>query len=166
MDWNEYRSYHKQKHGSTNVQQLSTDYTKYKSKGKSLYRKDILANIPETRKSKIKSLKKLKYGEGRGSPTRGWAASSPQKYSERHLLNAKCGNQAFLDPDNEKYPVMNAMRNTNKCEYVCQAIQSAKNRSCQYNQFDIANKAQKLGEKECGWAPKSPCRKRLAPGPQ
>lgn len=131
MDWNSYRKYHKQKFGTTSVATLSKDYKTYK----------------KTSPKKILS-RKLKVGEGRGSPTRGWGKASP-KGKNRHALKKKCGNSAFLDPTNEKFPVKNK-----KCEYVCEGLNAAKNRACQYNHQTIADKAQKLGEKHCGFSPK------------
>jgi hypothetical protein len=91
---------------------------------------------------------------------------SPQRGAERKNLKAMCGSAAFLSPEDEKYPVMAALRVNNKCEYSCQGISASKVRSCQQGAFDIAAKSQKLGEKECGWAHKtSPCKKKAAPGP-
>ena len=121
--------------------QLSLDYDKYKNKNKKL-----------------------------SSPTRGWEALYPKTSSERHLLTKMRGRSAFLDPDQEKYPVMTAMSiedplSSNNCEYNCLGLGAAKVRACQYNRFDIASKAQKLGVEHCGWQNQSPCRKRLAPGP-
>ena len=130
MNWNEYRTYHKQKYGTTSVEALSKSYKTYK----------------KTSPKKLVSPRKLKAGEGRGSPTRGW--NSP-KGKKRHNLKATCGNSAFLDPKHEKFPVKNQ-----QCQYVCEGINAAKVRACQYNHPKIADKAQKLGEKYCGLSPK------------
>lgn len=170
MDWHTYRTYHKEKFGTTTYAKLSADYTKQKPKSqrspqrspKKLNLDKVKKNLPMSRKYKHAALDRVirHKSEGRGSATRGWAAASPQKSTERHNLKQVCGNQAFL-AENEKYPVMNALRNTGgKCEYVCEAIQSAKNRSCQYDRPDVAAKANKLGVKHCGWSAEraSPCK--------
>jgi hypothetical protein len=176
MNWNEYRTDYVKKHGTTSIKELSDNYAKYKSKTsprkspkkiQSPNYEKIRATIPATRKYKIQQLEKVmkNKNEPRGSKTRSWSAQSPQR-RERHELKAKCGDKAFLDPEQEKYPVMAALRVNDKCEYNCYGIQSSINRSCQYNRLDIAEKAQKLGEKHCGFEHKSPCRnKRMAPGP-
>jgi hypothetical protein len=177
MNWNEYRKDYVKKHGSTSIQELSDNYNKYKSKKspkkspkkiQSLNYEKIRSTMPVTRKYKIQQLEKVmkNKNEPRGSTTRGWQASSPQKGTERHELKKRCPD-AFLDPEHEKYPVMAALRVNDRCEVSCVGVQSAINRACQYNKLDIAEKAQKLGEQHCGFKHKSPCRnKRMAPGPQ
>lgn len=194
MNWNEFQTHHKNTYGTSTKQKISTDYAKYKKSHKSpkkspkrspraspksraspkispkpLNLKKIQASLPASRKAQHKNLEKIMKHEheGRGSPTRGWKSLSPQRGTERKQLKAMCGSKAFLSAEDEKYPVMSALRVNNKCEYVCQAIQAGKNRACQYGALDIANKANKLGEKECGWEHKtSPCKtKKAAPGP-
>jgi hypothetical protein len=115
--------------------------------------------MPESRVYKTKQLQRISQNryEGRGSPTRGWAAMSPQRGRERHELKQKCGDAAFLDPQHEKYPIMGATRAGGGCHVSCQAVQSAYNRSCQYKHFDIAKKAQHQGEKSCQWSPRKVC---------
>ncbi len=166
MNWNEFRTDYVKRHGTTSTQELSDNYAKYKRSSPN-YEK-IRATMPATRKYKIQQLEKVmkNRNKGRGSPTRGWDSMSPQKGTERHLLKEKCGNKAFLMPEEEKFPVMPALRVSDKCEYSCQGINSAIVRACQYNYLDVAEKAQKLGEKHCGFRQKSPCRvKGKAPGP-
>lgn len=142
MNWNEFRTDYVKRYGTTSIQELSDNYAKYK-----------------------KSTRKYKQLEKR-SPTRGWAAMSPHRGTERHLLKEKCGNKAFLMPEDEKFPVMPALRVSDNCEYNCQGINSAIVRACQYNYLDVAEKAQKLGETHCAFRKKSPCRvKGKAPGP-
>lgn len=121
MNWNEYRTFHKDKHGTTSVAVLSKNYKIYKKQS------------PNVKKS----------------PTRGWSKASPKKGTERHILKETCGDSAFLDPKHEKYPVKNQ-----KCQYVCKGVASAKNRACQYGHSNIADKAQKVGEKYCNFSPK------------
>ena len=150
MNWNEFRTDYVKRHGTTSIQELSNNYGKYKKSA--------------TRKYKIQQSEKVM--KNKNSPTRGWAAMSPQRGTERHLLKEKCGNKAFLIPDEEKFPVMPALRVSDDCEYSCQGINSAIVRACQYNYLDVAEKAQKLGEQHCAFRKKSPCRvKGKAPGP-
>ena len=131
-----------------------------KKQVKSLSLTKLQNTLPETRRQQRANLTKIMAhkGEGRGSPTRGWAAASPQRGRERHALLDKCGAKAFLDAKNEKFPVMPALRYSNKCEVSCQGVQAAKNRACQYKYYDIAAKAQAVGARKCGWSPsKRPC---------
>lgn len=193
MNWNEFQTHHKNTYGTSTKQKISTDYAKYKKSHKSpkkspkrspkaspkkvrvspkkspLNLKKIQASLPASRKAQHKNLEKIMKheGEGRGSPTRYWKSLSPQRGAERHALKVRCGSSAFLSPEDEKYPVMAALRVNDKCEYVCQGLQSALNRSCQYGALDISARANTLGVKECGWTPsKSPCKgKKAAPGP-
>src|SRR5690349_6106187 len=110
MNWNEYRKYHKAKHGTTTQDKLSKDYKKYNAslgkksptksrspKSKNLPYKQILSSLPKTRVYRTHQLESvIKHkGEGRGSPTRGWGAAAPQRGSERQALKKKCGNSAF-----------------------------------------------------------------------
>lgn len=170
LTWNEYQQFYKSKYGSSSKQIVSNNYRKYQHGLKRGYERSlsprarspkalnfnkVMENLPSTRHYKQEKLNALKLND-RKSPTRGWGASSPQKGKERHELMNRCGPKAFLDPKNEGYPVMDALRNTNgKCEYRCEGIQSAYNRSKQYHQPTITAKAQHLGEQMCGWKPKS-----------
>jgi len=175
MDWNTFRSDHKKRYGSTTAKQISKDWKEYKkaslsrssskntkskkssanNRPKEIDLKKVLESLPKTRKSQISQLKTvMKHeGENRGSPTRGWGATAPQRGNERHQLKAKCGNSAFLAPDVEGFPIMKALRVTGgKCELSCQGVQAAKNRALQYHHYDVADKAQKVGAKNCGWS--------------
>lgn len=176
MDWQQYRKYYASKYGSASLQTISVAYQAYKGKSskksknsphkltgkKSLQLQTILKNLPKSRHAKAATLKDLMShkGEGRGSATRGWAASAPQKGQERHELKRVCGNAAFLNPSNEGFPIMNALRNTGgKCKITCQGVEAAHNRACQYGHCDIAKKAVKVGIKNCGWPKNTPsCR--------
>lgn len=170
MDWQDYKSYHKNKYGSSSQNVLSQDYQAYKTKQMGNYRSPArlsspsrstvdfdraLATLPPSRVYKTNELKRLSQNryESRGSPTRGWASISPQRGTERHELKQRCGDAAYLDPEHEKYPIMPALRYNNSCNVSCQGVQSAYNRSCQYKHFDIAKKAQHTGERQCHWSP-------------
>lgn len=136
---------------------MSTSYNQMRSPLRNqLYLSEVLETMPNSRYYKTNQLKQvMRYeGEGRGSPTRGWGATAPQRGSERHELLQKCGPKSFLEPTDEKFPVMKSLRTTNgRCEYSCEGISAAKNRACQYNHLNIADKAQELGERQCMWSP-------------
>src|SRR4029079_15298383 len=141
-NWNTFRNQYKQKHGTTSIKELSREYTK-------LTLTNVKKHLLSPRRAKLNKLKGLKK-TGRGKVVRGWAASAPQKGTERHLLKQKCGNKAFLLPEREAYPVMDALRNTNaKCVYRCEALNAAKNRARQYHHPAIANKADRLLNQHC-----------------
>ena len=128
MNWNEFRSYNKDKGYSP--QQMSKKYKAYK-KGKvisstkktaSLHKLigtrelpivQFLKSLPKTREYKSKQLLSVMthLSDGRGSPTRGWAATAPQRGSERHALMKTCGKSAFLLPESEGYPIMPGFKN-------------------------------------------------------
>lgn len=113
--------------------------------------RSMAGNLSPAKREKLYKLRK-NLEEGRGSPTRGWSVMSPQRGRDRHALHSKCGDVAFLDPRNEKYPVMASPKFSNKCEYKCQGIESARNRACQYKNLSVANKAKNLGVQHCGWS--------------
>ncbi|HSW76368.1 MAG TPA: hypothetical protein VLG50_04960 [Candidatus Saccharimonadales bacterium] len=163
MNWNEYQTYHKKTHGTTSKQQLSSDYRKYKlapgpAKSASSMRprreasySKVLSSLPSSRRQKRTQLKKVmqRKSEGRGSKTRSWAARSPQRGTERHTLLNQCGAKAFLDAENEKYPVMSALRTGDGCQYNCKGLQSAYIRARQYHNEPIATKAKGLLAQHC-----------------
>lgn len=140
-NWNKFRRQYKQRHGVTSIKELSQEYQK----------SNVKKHLPSSRHYKLKKLRGLKRG-GRGSASRLWFSEGPQKGTERHQLKKKCGSKAFLLPKEEKYPVMDALRNTNgRCVYRCNAIQSAFNRGKQQHDNIVAAKATRLGRKYCGW---------------
>lgn len=151
--WNWFQHEYKTHNPPGTKEQISKAYKKYKQTQKSPNLRKIKESLPATRVAKRKSIERLKpISEGRGSPSRGWAGMSPQKGKERHELHQKCGDKAFLQPKQEGYPVMPALRITKgKCEYSCHGIQTAYNRSRQYNLPAVADKAERLGKKHCGW---------------
>jgi len=160
--WNAFQKSYVQKHGSTSKSELSRLYKNHgkegagaaRAKSVSPQRKSpnltrLYRELPKSRRVKRQKVKSMiaKQHEGRGSPTRGWAAQSPQKGTERHQLKTKCGSKAFLQPEKEGYPVMRLK--SGKCEYECRGIQSAYNRSRQYHNEPIAKKALALKNKHC-----------------
>ena len=60
----------------------------------------------------------------------------------RNILLNKCGEKAFLDPEDKKFPVMDK-----KCRYVCGLIYAAYVRAREWKYYKIAKKAKKLFEK-------------------
>ena len=60
----------------------------------------------------------------------------------RSILLDKCGEKAFLDPEEKKFPVMDK-----KCRYVCGLIYAAYVRAKQWKHRKIAKKAKELFEK-------------------
>jgi hypothetical protein len=180
--WNEFRKEYKNTHGTTSSAELSAAYKKHMAKGHKSVKsprsprapaapkspksvrspriREVIAHMPATRKYKINKLRSEEKheGEGRGSKNRGWLGEFPQKGHERHELLEKCGKSAFLQPEREGYPVKAALRNGEHCAINCKGVTSAKVRACQFHQYDVAQKAQNLGEKHCGFKHASPCK--------
>jgi len=66
--------------------------------------------------------------------------------SNRHELYEKCGEKAFLVPEELKFPVMGP-----DCEYKCSLIFAAYLRAREWGYDDIAKKAAELFDKlNCG----------------
>lgn len=161
MSWNEFQKAYKLSHGSASKTEVAAAYYRSKGnksapKGTKLNLDKVLKSVPKSRKEKVSSLKKVMKNKSspRGSKTRGFKAASPQQGRERAELLAKCGNKAFLIPSEKKFPVMAALRVNGNCDYSCEGLASSKVRACQYGYTKEADKAQKLGQKYCGWSPK------------
>jgi len=60
----------------------------------------------------------------------------------RHFLHQKCGDEAFLMPEEEKFPVMGP-----DCKYKCSLIFAAYLRAREWHYDDIAEKAAELFKK-------------------
>ena len=102
---------------------------------------------PSKREKLERMIEEQRAQEGRGIKSRGWAARSPTRGSERHQLKKECGNECFLLPDQEKFPVCQSPRMTggvSDCRVDCGAAQSALVRARQYNYDDVAEKAKAL----------------------
>ncbi len=69
----------------------------------------------------------------------GWHADSPKPGTERHQLEAKCGDKCFLDPAREAYPICDK-----ECNVDCRGLHAAYIRARQNHQDDIAEEAQNL----------------------
>ena len=106
---------------------------------------------PSKREKLERMIEEQRAQEGRGIKSRGWAARSPTRGRERHQLKKECGNECFLLPDQEKFPVCQSPRMTkgvSDCRIDCGAAQSALIRARQYKYDDVAEKAKALLE-EC-----------------
>ena len=120
---------------------------------------EAYASLPESRKYiRAQTAREMgRQGEGRGSPTRGWRAMSPQKYRERHELATAAkaqGVDCFLEPETEGYPVCPALRVTGGvAQQNCQGALAAKIRAARLHHDELVAKADALGEKlGCPWA--------------
>lgn len=81
--------------------------------------------------------------------TRGWRARAPKTQQQRRKLHARCGNKAFLDPKNLKYPVM---AKSGPCVIDCQGLRAAKSRAGQYHHRKLEKKADRLAKSAaCRW---------------
>lgn len=108
-----------------------------------------LASTPSSRRAKRASLRTSmeKEGEGRGSRTRGWAAAAPQRGRERHALKEKCGDECFLMPDTESFPICAALREGRGCKVDCRGVTAAKVRASQWKYPRTAKVADELERK-------------------
>ena len=91
----------------------------------------------------------------RGSRTRGWAARAPQKGRARHILHKQCGDDAFLMPDEEKFPIMAKCGDGKEadkceCEIDCGGVHSALVRARQWKYPHVADAAERLLRSKCG----------------
>ena len=107
-----------------------------------------LASIPPSRKAKRANLRRmLKKGEGRGMRTRGWAAAAPQKGKERRALKEQCGDECFLMPEREGFPVCAALREGQGCKVDCRGVTAAKVRAAQWKYPRVKETATSLQKK-------------------
>lgn len=89
-------------------------------------------------------------GDPRGSFTRGWSARAPQRGAERRELHERCGDSAFLLPEQNKFPIVQACRQQPcTCNYDCGGIQAAKIRAAQWGYTDIKQNADNLLNTYC-----------------
>lgn len=80
--------------------------------------------------------------------TKGWAKRAPKTKKQREALRARCGDRAFLDPKNLKYPVMAA---SGPCVIDCRGVRAAKSRAGQYDP-KLERKADKIAKTAaCAW---------------
>lgn len=85
-----------------------------------------------------------------GRPTgkaKGWASSSPRRGTERTQLKAKCGEECFLKPDVNGFPVCAALREGKGCKVDCRGIIAAKLRAGEWKYEHVREVADKLAKK-------------------
>lgn len=80
-----------------------------------------------------------------GHPTSGWAIDAPKIGKQRHQLKQKCGDECFILPETEKFPICAK----NNCQIDCRGLISAKIRAHQHKYTNIYDKIDKLIEKNC-----------------
>lgn len=102
-----------------------------------------LISVPNTRVVQRQKLKILisNEREGRGSRTRGWGAAAPQRGRERQELKSKCGNECFLLPERNAFPVCASLRTNQGCAVDCRGIIAAKVRAGQWKYEDVKKAA-------------------------
>jgi len=114
--------------------------------------KETLKDVPKSRQARRESLRKQikNKGEGRGSRTRGWSAAAPQRGKERHELMDKCGEECFLQPEDEGFPICAALREGKGCAIDCRGVTSARVRAAQWGYGNVEKFAKELQKKKCG----------------
>jgi hypothetical protein len=106
-----------------------------------------LKSLPRGEKYKAAKLRKeirASRHSAKGYATRGWAAAAPRRGKEREALMAKCGEQCFLRPDTQSYPVCAALRTGQGCKIDCQGVDAARVRSAQYHDKKVLSRAKAL----------------------
>ena len=112
---------------------------KYPSRPVSSKHKQSISQMP---------LHQYQFSTGKGKHTRGWAELAPQRGKQRHLLKEKCGDQCFLMPEQQAFPICPKCFNSIcKCELDCRGLTAAKIRAAQYKYHDIVNAANFLEKK-------------------
>jgi hypothetical protein len=107
---------------------------------------------PQIKKSKSRTLKPQTKKSKSRTPTRGWAAASPQRGKERKELFNKCGSRCFLLPQTFGYPICEALRVTGKksaCKFDCKGILSAKIRASQNHDSFVLKRAKLMETLYC-----------------
>lgn len=94
----------------------------------------------------------VKKSRGRGGRTRGWGDDAPKRGNERHLLKEQCGDQCFLMPDDEGFPICRrCLNNACSCKIDCRGLTSAKIRAHQHQYNEVYQAAEALEKKiNCG----------------
>lgn len=88
--------------------------------------------------------------EARGSANRGWAADSPKRGTDRHLLKEKCGDRCFLVPETEAFPICpRCVDGICQCELDCRSLPSAKSRAQQHKYTYLAPIIEQIQKSKC-----------------
>lgn len=91
-----------------------------------------------------------KASDGRGSRLRGWAVDSPKRGEDRHRLKHQCGNQCFLIPDREAFPICPRCAGDRcSCQVDCRGLMAAKVRAHQYHYTDLYKTIDQLERDKC-----------------
>ena len=88
----------------------------------------------------------------KGNKMKGWGDAAPKRGKERGELKSKCGDQCFLKPDSDGFPICAALRkgkNKNNCKVDCRGIIAAQVRAGIWDYKDVHEVATKL-KKEYG----------------
>ena len=109
---------------------------------------ETLAHTNEpAKKHRLESLMK-NVGQGRGMRTRGWGAEAPRRGTQRHFLKEQCGDQCFLMPETEGFPICpKCYGDKCTCAVDCRGLLAAKIRARQYKYDDVARAAEELESK-------------------
>lgn len=89
----------------------------------------------------------VRISSGRGGKTKGWKDAAPKRGAERHELKKKCGNECFLKPDSEGFPICASLKYGKGCKVDCRGIIAAKVRSGEWDYKDVHEAAMKLSKK-------------------
>lgn len=91
----------------------------------------------------------IKQTLGRGGKTKGWKNDAPKRGAERTALKSKCGEECFLKPDENGFPICAALQKggKNNCKVDCRGIIAAKVRSGQWDYEDVHEAAMILSKK-------------------
>lgn len=86
------------------------------------------------------------------SRTLGWKVDAPKKGSERHMLKQQCGNQCFLKPETEGFPICAKCVNDKcSCKIDCRGLASAKVRAHQYHHEELYDAIDRLQQQHCNY---------------
>jgi len=113
--------------------------------------RETIKHEPATRKAKIRDLEAqaTREMEGRGIKTRGWKAVAPQKGRERHELMKVCGEECFLMPGREGFPICPSVEEgpNYRCKVDCRGVNAAYIRAKQWGYPKVARSAEALKKK-------------------
>lgn len=88
----------------------------------------------------------VKQKHGRGGKTKGWKEAAPKRGKERNELKQKCGNECFLKPESQGFPICAALKSGKGCKVDCRGIIAAKVRAGMWDYKDVHDVAMKLSE--------------------
>lgn len=83
-------------------------------------------------------------GKRRGSATKGWKEDAPKKGYERHMLKKKCGDECFMLPQEEKFPICPKLGIGKDCQIDSRALTAAKIRAKQHGYDQVYERVQRM----------------------